>query len=212
MKKITRLALLLSTLSLLAFNSAKATTYPDLTYTVNLNLANLASYMANAPISLDLQLAQGSGNVTNTVTLSNFTFTGGTAMTTPNYDVGGVSGSITGTLTLTSSAQDNEFATALSSGVTAISFNVDQTPNAEVVNSGTVIPDQFNVSLIDTALNYVPTTDPSGADTLVNSDLGPQATVNRYTITAAPEPGTTAMLLVGGALVGVLALRRRLLA
>jgi hypothetical protein len=212
MKKIIRLALLLSTLSLLTLTSAKATTYPDLTYNVTLNLANLAGYMADAPISLDLQLAQGSGNVTNTVTLSNFTFVGGTASATPNFTTGGESGSLATSLVLTNSSLDNEYATALSSGVTSISFKVDQTPNSEEVTSGTAVPDQFNVSLIDNNLNYIPTTDPSGADTLVNSALGTNATVNQYSIVAAPEPGTNALLLAGGALVGVIALRRRMLA
>ncbi len=211
MKKITRLALLLSALSLLTLGSAKATTFPDLTYNVTLNLANLAGYMANAPISLDLQLAQGSGNVSNTVTLSSFVFTGGTASATPNFTTGGESGSLGSSLVLTDTSLDNEYATALSSGVTSISFHVDQTPNSEEVTSGTAVPEQFNVYLIDSALNYVPTTDPTGADTLVSSDLGTNATVNQYTI-AAPEPGTTALLLAGGALVGMVALRRRLLA
>lgn len=207
MKKITHLAIV-SALSLLALSQAKATTYPDLTYNVTLNLANLAGY-TDGPFSLDLQLADGSGNVTNTVTLSNFVFTGGTASGTPNFDTGGVTGSLASSLVLTDSSLDNEFAEAFSSGVTSISFNVDQTPNSEEVMSGTAIPEQFNVYLVDPNVNYVPTTDPTGADTLISSDLGTQATVNQYTIVAAPEPAANSLLLSGGLLAGGLALWRR---
>jgi hypothetical protein len=210
MKNITRPLLLLALLSLLAVSQAKATNYPDLTYNVTLNLANLAGYAANAPFSLDLQLAQGSGNVTNTVTLSNFTFTGGTATGTPNFTTGGVSGSLASSLVLTNTSLDNEFAEAFSTGVTSISFSVDQTPNSEEVTSGTAIPDQFNVYLVDPNVNYVPTTDPTGADTLVSSALGTNATVSQYAIVAAPEPGIGSLLLAGGALVGGLMRWRRL--
>jgi hypothetical protein len=212
MKKMTHLALLLTTFSLLALNSAKATTFPDLTYNVTLNLAPLSGYSANGPFSLDLQLAEGSGNVSNTVTLSNFVFTGGTAAGTPNFTTGGESGSLAGSLVLTDTSLDNEFAEAFSSGVTSISFHVDQTPNSEEVTQGTAIPEQFNVSIIDNNLDYVPTTDPTGADTLVNSDLGTHATVNQFSVEAVPEPGTTSLLMAGGILMAGMTLWRRRLA
>jgi hypothetical protein len=210
MKKMTHLALLLTTFSLLALNSAKATTFPDLSYNVTLNLANLAGYSADAPFSLDLQLAQGSGNVSNTVTLSNFVFTGGTSDGTPNFTTGGESGSLASSLVLTDTATDNEFAEAFSSGVTSISFHVDQTPNSEEVTQGTAVPEQFNVYIIGDDLNYAPTTDPTGADTLLSSDLGTNATVNQFSIEAAPEPGVTGLLLLGGVVAAVFGRWRRL--
>ena len=205
--------------------AAKATTYPDLQYNVTLNLSSL-DLLPNAPFSLDLQLVTGSAapNITNTVTLSNFVFTGGPASGTPDYTNGNESGSLASSVVLTTGttpvAQEaNEFAEAFSSGVTSISFHVDQTPNSELVSSGTPIPDQFNVSILDSNLNNVPTTDPSGAAndtyTLVSSAISSSETasnVNYYTL-ATPEPSSAALSFVAiGGMLGLVLLRRRLLA
>src|SRR5271167_2625596 len=117
-------ALLTTALVLALAPSAKATTFPDLTYNVTLNLSSLAAdNPAGSPFSLDLQLLQGSGNVPNTVTLSNFTFTGGTASGTPAFTVGGVTGSLASSVVLSSTVGgsiDNEFDELFSSGVTSI--------------------------------------------------------------------------------------------
>jgi hypothetical protein len=202
--------------ALLAFApAARATTYPNLTYNVTLDLSSLGND-SNTPFSLDLQLVSGSGNATNTVTLSNFVFTGGTASGTSDFTSGNESGSLASTLTLTTGTSptaqsDNEFAEALSSGVTQVSFSVNQTRNPEVVTSGTAIPDQFNVSVLDSDLDNVPTTDPSGAAndtyTLVSSAITSSETasqVNLYAldVAAAPEPSIYATLLVGLATLG----------
>ncbi len=218
-------ALLVTSVLLALAPAAKATTFPDLTYTVTLNLSSLSQDDPGAgPFSLDLQLVTGSGapNVTNTVKLSNFVFTGGSASSTPDYVGGNESGSTTGTVTLTTGttpvAQEaNEYATLLSAGVTQISFNVDQTPNSELVSSGTPIPDEFNVSILDTNLDNVPTTDPSGApnDTyrLVASPISSSqstSTVQYFTLVATPEPNSGALsLLAAGGLLGLVLLRRR---
>lgn len=207
-------AALLSTAFLIALApAAQATPFPDLTYNVTLNLSSL-NLDPNGPFSLDLQLITGSGNQTNTVTLSNFVFTGGTATGT-NFSTGNVSGSIGSSLVLTSNANpntasDNEFDENFSSGVTQISFHVDQTPNSETVTSGTPIPEQFNVAILDDNLNNVPTTDPSGGDTLVSSPLGEtstSATVNQYSLNlqATPEPSSVFLGLIGaGVMFGML--------
>jgi hypothetical protein len=187
-------ALLSSALLIALAPAANATPFPDLTYNVTLNLGSLSGY-ANAPFGLDLQLATGSGNVTNTVTLSNFVFTGGTTTGT-DYNTGGVSGAITSSLVLTDSSLDNEFEEGLSAGVTQVTFHVDQTPNAEEVSSGTAYPEQFNVAILDNNLNYLPTSQPSGQDLMVESDLGPSATVNQYTLLATPEPSSTVLSFV----------------
>jgi hypothetical protein len=186
--------------------TAKATTYPDLQYNVTLNLSSL-DLLPNAPFSLDLQLVTGSAapNITNTVTLSNFVFTGGTASGTPDYTNGNESGSLASSVVLTTG--------------TTPSFHVDQTPNSELVSSGTPIPDQFNVSILDSNLNNVPTTDPSGAAndtyTLVSSAISSSETasnVNYYTL-ATPEPSSAALSFIAiGGMLGLVLLRRRLLA
>jgi hypothetical protein len=219
----TSAALLITALLVAMAPAAKATTFPDLQYNVTLNLSSL-NLLPNAPFSLDLQLVTGSAaaNVTNTVTLSNFVFTGGTASGTPDYTNGNESGSLASSVVLTTGttpvAQEaNEFAEAFSSGVTSISFHVDQTPNSELVSSGTPIPDQFNVAILDNGLNNVPTTDPSGAAndtyTLVSSAISSSETasnVNYYTIVATPEPSSTALsFVVAGGLLGLVLLRRR---
>jgi hypothetical protein len=191
----------------------------NLTYTVTINTLSLVNN-TDAPFSLDLQLATGSGNpvtgagnVSNTVTLSNFVFTGGSASGSPNFTQGGVSGSFATTLTLTNTAGNNEFAEAFSPGVTQISFNVTETLNTETVGTGTPTPDQFNVFIDDnnTADGFVPTTDPTGNDTLVSSSLvsgNTASSVQHNTITAIPEPGTTAILCIGGVLLAIVARRK----
>src|SRR4051812_26365032 len=86
-------ALLATALLALAPSSHAA----DLVYYVTLDLSSLIGN-PNQPFSLDFDLVTGSstgghGNVTNTVTLSNFIFTGGTPTGTPNFTLGGQSGS-----------------------------------------------------------------------------------------------------------------------
>jgi hypothetical protein len=198
-------ALLSATFLLTLAPAAHATTFPNLNYTLTLNLSQLDATGATGPFSLDLQLITGSGNVTNTVTLSDFVFTGGTALGTTTFANGNESGSLATSVILTSNtpntASDNEFAEAFSSDVTQISFNVSQTPNSELVSSGTPIPDQFNVAILDTNLNNISTTDPTGDNTLVSSAISSSETaaqVDQYSlVAAAPEPSTYATLFVG---------------
>ena len=185
-----------------------------MTYNVTLNLSSLNALNPNGPFSLDLQLIPGSGNVANTVTLSSFVFTGGTTTGAATL-AGGATGSFASSVVLNSTVGgsfDNEIYQAFTSGVTSISFHADQTPNAEVVGSGTPAPDQFNVAVLDSNLFNILTTDPAGPtgnDTLVNSDLGPNATVNTYTIAAAPEPSSMALsFIVALGMIGMV-LRRR---
>jgi hypothetical protein len=198
--------------------SSNAAGQPDLNYNVILNVASIIGD-SNGPFSLDLQLAPGSDNVTNTITLSNFTFLGGSASSTPNFTMGGESGSLATTLTLTNSNNiDNEFAEAFSAGVTQISFHVDQTVNPETgVNA---INDQFNVSIDDNSGFPFATTDPSGNNQLVSSEIiegESLSDVKFYSstspnpgVTAVPEPKSSAMLLIGA--LGLFAWKRRSMA
>ena len=217
-------AALLATAFLFA-PAARAQTFPNLTYYVTIqNLNSLPS--ANGDYSLDLQLITGSGNQTNTVTLSNFVFTGGTASGTPSFTNGNESGSLASSVVLTSNSNpntaiDNEFAEAMSSGVTQISFKVSETPNSETVTSGTAAPEQFNVAILDDGLNTITTTDPTGNGNLVSSALGESSTiasVNTYSGTgsdagvtvvvgaaAVPEPRSAVLgLLATGVMFGLL--------
>jgi hypothetical protein len=192
----------------------------NLSYTVTINTLSLVNN-SDEPFSLDLQLETGSGNpvtgagnVSNTVTLSDFVFTGGTASGTPNFTQGGESGSLASTLTLTNTSGNNEFAEAFSSTVTQVSFEVTETLNTEVVSNGTPTPDEFNVFIDDnnTADGYVPTTDPTGNDTVASSSLvsgDTASSVNHYALEAVPEPGSTAMLCIGSGAMLMIWFRRK---
>ena len=219
-------ALLCSTGLLALAPSAQAVepAFPNLLYNVTLNLSSLVGN-TDGPYSLDFQLATGSGNVINSVSLSQFVFTGGSSTGT-DFSTGGVTGSAPGGITLTnSSLVDNETAFALSPGVTQVSFLVSETPNSEVVSNGTPIPDQFNIALLNNASlgeNNILTTDPSGNNELVSSTISSNetvASVKTFTslspdagvsvVVTAPEPSTYAMLLSGLVALGMVALRRR---
>jgi hypothetical protein len=179
----------LSVLALLvAFVS---TSWANLDYTVTLNTTSLVGN-GNSPFSLDLALSSGSQfpNSFNTVTLSNFVFTNGSVGAT-SYSIGGESGSMSSSVTLITSSEDNELAQFFSSGVTHISFKVDETSNTD-----NPFQDQFYVAILDNGLNNIPTTDPSGGNTLVLSNINTAQTINSvatYQSTAGGEaPGVTA--------------------
>jgi hypothetical protein len=185
----------------------------NLDYTVTLNTASLIGNV-NGPFSLDVVLGSGSQfpDSDNTVTLSSFTFTGGMAGAV-TYSDGGETGSMSSTVTLTNSAEDNELAQAFSGTVTKIQFHVDETSN-----TNNPFPDQFDVAILDSSLNNIPTTDPSGGNTLVLSNINTAqtvASVQTYSSTATgeapgvtasvPEPGSAGSLLLGLAGLGLCA-------
>lgn len=219
---------LLSTALLIALApAAHALSTPDFDYTVTLNVSSLSSN-ANGPFSLDLQLDQGSGNVANTVKIYNFSTSGtggGFSTGTVSYSNGTESGTIGagGIVTLNNTASDDELAATFAPGTQTISFNVDETPNAEVVGTGTPIPDQFNIAVLDGTTANIPTTDPSGGNTLVASPLGEDPSYSTYSslspdggvtvVVATPEPNSGALSLVAaGGLLGLVLLRRRYMA
>jgi hypothetical protein len=183
-----------------------------LNYNVTINTAALVGNL-DAPFALDLELNTGSGNVTNSVTLSNFTFTGGGYGPSGSiYSTGGVSGSFASTLTLTNSSANNIFAENFAPSVTSIHFSVSQTTNSEVVGSGTPIMDQFNAFIDDanTSDGFISTNAPGGADSLVSSTITSGETTNGVEfysgtgefagVVAVPEPGTAIFGIALGAL------------
>jgi len=209
---------LLSAAALVALTAAS---HAALSYTVTLNVSSLSGN-TNAPFALDVQMATGSGNVSNSVTLSNFQVTGG-SFTGTSASAGGTTGTFNDTVTLNNSSGFSFFAWNFSTGTTQISFTVNQTTNSEFVGTGTAIPDQFSVFIDDgnTIDGYVPTTDPSGGNSLVTSTISSGQTVSSIatygstspdggvTATVTPVPEAASSTLLGLGVVGFLVRRRR---
>jgi hypothetical protein len=183
-------------------------------YHFDINTGALTNDSGN-PFSLDFTLNSG-GTFSNTITLSNFVFTGGTATTGTDTATGSVSGSLGGTLTLTSGATFfNDFYQAFSNGTTDIQFDL----NTTTVLGGT--PDKFSVSILDNNILPIFTTDSvnstlaqleihtnTGVDPIVVStypSIAPSPT--GVTATVVPEPASCTGLI--GGLGMLLATRRR---
>ncbi len=214
-----RLAALALALASLAAPALRA----QFNFHINLNTAALSG-AANAPFFLDFQLNQGSGLLSNAVTLTNFTFTGGSATGSPSLfgnAIGSLGTSVT--LTDTSASPFNEFFQGFSAGTTNIQFNVSVSQLA-----GGAIPDEFTTAILDSELGN-PQIGTNAPDTvsLVTLNLGAAntiANVSTYASTApagvtasaapitglvaVPEPSSYAF--AGTAmLAGIAALRRR---
>jgi hypothetical protein len=141
----------------------------------------------------------------NTVTISDFSTNAVLGLLTPSGDV---SGSLSpGPGTLGDLEFFNEFLQEVTFGTT-VSFVLDLTTNA----TGVTIPDDFSFYLLDSTENPYTTSDPSGADSLVNINIsGAAPTLDIYTSSSAaviPEPrgiSITLVVLMGA----LLRLRRR---
>jgi hypothetical protein len=195
--------------SVVALLSAPVLRSQTLTFTVDINTAGLSADSANAPFYLDFALDYGNSSLSsNTATLSNFSFTGGTALGSATT-TGSASGSLASTVALTASAAhpESELFQQFSSGVTNILFNATITETGPDVGT----PTEFTASILDSALGspaQLYTTAPDAAS-LVILDLSSSNTIgNVHTysslasaddltavtgVTAAiPEPSTTA--------------------
>ncbi len=133
------------------------------TYAVNLKTSSLAG-----PFSLAFQLsdASGRGDANNIVSLSNFSFNGGSPGTVGGV-FGGASGNFLSGITLTDSdAFFNAILQSFSPGST-LSFWVTLSNNADAGS----FQDLFAISLLNASGAGVPTLDPSGNDTLASFTL-----------------------------------------
>jgi len=195
---------------LLAFTASAAA----INYNINLNTAPLIAHAAG-PFSLNFQLTDGSGtnDANNTVTLSGFQFgTGGSAVGSPTR-VGGATGTLGSTVTLTDSAFLNSFTQQFTPG-NRLSFMAQVTTN---VDAGPQ-PDEFSFAILDRTGTELPTassffdvfvtididspTSPTvwtfGSDaTRIPAGGGPPITIGAAQVQAVPEPAAGLLLGCG---------------
>jgi hypothetical protein len=197
------------TLSLLTAAFAVLSQLPAAAISINVNM-DTSALIANpsAPFSLDFQFNDGGVLGNNTATVSNFTYSGGTA-TGSATSFGGATGNIGSSITFDNSDTFQELFQTFTPG-TILSFDVDLTTNVDGVT-----PDAFVFSILDNTLANIPTTGLGNSLLLVNLDginpsiftssgLGQFATV---TTNVVPEPSTMAAL--GFGLVGLFARKKK---
>ena len=196
--------------------------HASLTYHATINgLSALASDPGN-PYSLDFLLLPGGDTTTgnNAVTLSNFTFSGGSLSGSPTI-TGTASGDFgsAATVSLAGSPSYSDIYQAFTSGTTSIGFDVTM---ADTYFSGTTA-DNFSVSLLDK--NGLPLATADGiASTLLSSDIlnsDPNAVYSNIALfsstspsgisitlsaEAVPEPSRALLGMIG---IGAMLFRRR---
>jgi hypothetical protein len=188
-----------------------------LSFHVDVNTSSIVGN-PNGPFSLDFQL-NGVGPASNTVTLDDFTFTGGAPTGSPSL-FGNATGNLGSTVSLNDAGSaNNEFFEGFSASTTEIQFDALVTEN---VNTPT--PDAFVMAVLDDNLFNIPTTSAGGDDSLLllnisqsNLNLGSFQTARSTApdagvtvgVTITPEPGTLGMFLSASLLAaGWIALRR----
>jgi hypothetical protein len=134
----------------------------------------------SGPFTLDLQFIEGDGGSsgTNTITLSNFSFGGGSVTPTASSIAGGVtvaSNPFSVTMVDSSFFQDVQFTFTPGS---VLSFQFDSTSKVDAV-----APDTFTLAILDSTLTEIPTNNPNGFNSLLEVDLptmgsGTQATTS----------------------------------
>jgi len=148
-----------------------------LVFDVNIDTSGLSLQAADAPFDLDFQLLYGNSSLaSNTATLSNFDFSGGTAIGSPVL-IGSSTGSLSSTVTLTASSThtDSEFYQAFQPSVTDISFLATVTETGPDIGT----PTEFTASILDSSLGFpaqIYTTAPD-TESLVVLDLNSSNTI-----------------------------------
>jgi len=136
-----------------------------LTFDVNVNTSALVGHPA-APFYLLFATTDGSGlsDGNNTVTVSNFNFSGGSAFGNPSL-FGGVTGDLGTTISITDTGNLNFFSEAFSPGQ-SLAFTVTVTSNQD----DGPIPDGFAFYILDSFGRPIPTLSP-GSDYFIGLTL-----------------------------------------
>jgi hypothetical protein len=207
------------------FSALCQTASADAIYEVTLDTSSLVGHPAG-PFYVYATFTDGSGvgDANNTVTMSDFTFGGGSALGNPLV-FGGASGSLETGITITDSSFFSFALEQFAPGL-QLNFLLDLTLNDD---SGG-IPDRFSLSLLDSSGVALPTLAPSGdyffgadiystgaiidaygSDMSRSLSVGGPVSIPVPTITSVssvPEPST--IYLLGGALAMTGVLRHRL--
>ena len=195
--------------SILAASTSHAT---SIGFNVSLDTSPLIGSSAG-PFYIDFQLNDGSGvgDANNTVMINSFLFGGGNAVGSPVLTIGGASGNLLSSVSITDSAFLNEFAQQFDPGST-LRFHVNLTTN---VDAG-LTPDAFSFSILDHTLAPLPTTGLGDALLLVNINSSKPLIeafsttdgTNIQPIVTIPETGPSIVMLLIG-LGAIWCLRRR---
>ncbi|HEY5228026.1 MAG TPA: hypothetical protein VIJ19_05760 [Opitutaceae bacterium] len=211
----------------LALIGAPAARSQSLTFNVNLQTSGLSAESADAPFYLDFQMDYGNvALASNTVTLSNFTFTNGGTIG-PDITSGLVTGSLATSAVLTASSTHpfSELTQEFSPGVTDIDFTATVTEAGPDIGT----PTEFSASILDSSLGgpggaEIFTTAPD-TESLVTLDLSSSNTINNVNTysgissadgeialtgvrASVPDATSTAALTIGAILIMVLISRR----
>ncbi len=184
--------------------------------------------LIGSPFAIDFQLSDGNlsflGDGNNTVTISGFNVDGAlpVAIGTPTFSGGGVgpnSGDLSSSVILTDSDPNfNAFRQSFMPG-SSLSFTVSLNPNISV--DELVTPDVFSFFIYNGTGSKIATTGPANAFfyfdiNSANPAVHTYSRVSPYSDmepniggSAVPEPATSAMFLIGGALMAWPIIRRR---
>ena len=135
------------------------------------------------PFALEFQFIDGGGDVTNTLTLTDFDFGGGSAMGSPTYNCtagggaacGGIGGDLSTTVTLSDSNDTfNEFIQAFTPGASGPLRFVLKLENPSIES---LTPDAFSFAIFDSSGTGIPT---NFFDVFVQIDLASSLAIYTY--------------------------------
>jgi hypothetical protein len=159
---------------------------------------------------LEFQLTDGDGVLGSSVTLTNFTFGGGTAyLSVGPLPLGSYSGDPAAGLTLDDSAGLTDILWGFRAG-TSITFDLATSWSSTSGDPLSWSPDRFNFLILQTdGITPLSTTDPSGLNLLATAEATGAPEVFELDAAPVPEPSTVLLLAAGIAATGVFSSRFR---